>query len=106
MVKHIDRKSNEVIFRKCTQPRCNHFRQNPVVSLETCIYLRTKRRSQKSTKNYHCLMMRTSLMQGICQKEKIVILNNRMKSCDTEQQDEDLHVPASEVEASTYFKNV
>ena len=42
-------------------------------------------------------MMRTSLMQGICQKEKIVI---------TEQQDEELHVPASEEEASTYLKNV
>ena len=32
MCNHIDRKSNEVIFRKCVNPRCKHCQGSPVIS--------------------------------------------------------------------------
>ena len=32
MAKHIDRKSNEVIFQKCSDPRCSHCSTRPILS--------------------------------------------------------------------------
>ena len=42
MMKHIDRKSHEVIFRKCANPRCNHCVSNPVVSVKAWKYLKDR----------------------------------------------------------------
>ena len=32
ILKHLDRKSNELIYRKCTDPRCDHCSSNPILS--------------------------------------------------------------------------
>ena len=32
MLKHADRKSNELIFMKCVNPRCKHCSENPIIA--------------------------------------------------------------------------
>ena len=39
MVNHVDRKCNEIIFKKCVSPRCSHCTVNPVVSKKAWEYL-------------------------------------------------------------------
>lgn len=40
MFSHMERKSNELIFRKCPEPRCNYCPENPVKALQLWNYLR------------------------------------------------------------------
>ncbi len=40
MAKHIDRKSNEIIFAKCMDPACAYCTNNPVRALKMWEYLR------------------------------------------------------------------
>ena len=42
MMKHIDRKSNEVIFRKFVDPRCDHCSSSPIISTEAWNYLKER----------------------------------------------------------------
>ena len=39
LFKHIDRKSNEVIFCKCVDPRCSHCTKHPIMSTQTWQFL-------------------------------------------------------------------
>ena len=34
MLKHVDRKSNELIYMKCVNPRCNHCSQNLIIATD------------------------------------------------------------------------
>jgi len=42
MLKHIERKSNEIIFRKCNNPNCRHCLNHPIVSKKSWEYLHSK----------------------------------------------------------------
>lgn len=42
MAKHIDRKSNEVIFRKCSEPRCYHCSTHPIIAKEAWGFLKDR----------------------------------------------------------------
>ena len=35
MLKHVPRKSNELIYMKCLNPRCNHCSKNPIITTDT-----------------------------------------------------------------------
>ena len=37
--KHIERKSHEIIFSKCSNPRCNHCASNPIISKTAWAFL-------------------------------------------------------------------
>ena len=40
MIKHVERKSYEIIFKKCFNPRCNHCADKLVISTVALGYLR------------------------------------------------------------------
>ena len=42
MTKHVDRKSNEAIFRKCVDPRCDYCTTHPIISTKSWEYLRER----------------------------------------------------------------
>ena len=42
LFKHIDRKSNEVIFCKCTNPRCPHCTEKPIISTKVWDFLKER----------------------------------------------------------------
>lgn len=42
MIKHIERKSNEVIFKKCSNPRCGHCNSRPIISQKSWQYLQER----------------------------------------------------------------
>lgn len=41
-MKHMDRKSNEIIFRKCNDPRCTHCSKRPVISTKAWNFLKER----------------------------------------------------------------
>jgi len=41
-MKHVDRKSNEVIFRKCVDPRCSHCSERPIISRKAWDFLKER----------------------------------------------------------------
>ena len=42
MIKHVERKSHEIIFKKCVNPRCSHCADNPVILTVAWDYLRER----------------------------------------------------------------
>ena len=42
MRKHIDRKSNEVVFRKCVDPSCSYCTEHPIISTKAWDYLKER----------------------------------------------------------------
>ena len=42
MLDHMERKSNELIFRKCIEPRCTHCSSNPVKAVKAWEYLKNR----------------------------------------------------------------
>ena len=42
MIKHVERKSHEIIFKKCVNPRCIHCADKPVISTVAWGYLRER----------------------------------------------------------------
>ena len=42
MLAHCDRKSHEVIFKKCVRPRCNHCTSSPVIATNAWSYLKER----------------------------------------------------------------
>lgn len=42
MVKHIDRKSNEIVFMKCSDPLCPHCSKNPVQCRQIWSFLKER----------------------------------------------------------------
>ena len=42
MCKHMDRKSNEVVFRKCVDPSCSHCTEHQIISTKAWDYLKER----------------------------------------------------------------
>ena len=42
MIKHVERKSHEIIFKKCVNPRCSHCADKPVILTVAWGYLRER----------------------------------------------------------------
>ena len=42
MAKHLERKSNEIVFKRCANPRCKHCVDKPIVSVKAWNYLKER----------------------------------------------------------------